>query len=382
MDQQRLPYNRPHITGDEHDHISQAIANLHLSSHGPYTDRCQEWLASQTGAPRVLLTHSCTSALELAAVLSGVGPGDEVIMPSFTFVAAANAFVLRGATPVFVDIRPDTLNLNEELVAAAITPATRAIVPVHYAGVGCEMSHLIQLADAHRLLVVEDAAQGLLATSGGQPLGRAGQMATLSFHETKNVTSGEGGALLINDPALIERAELVWYRGTNRLQFERGEVDHYTWHDVGSAYAPSEITAAFLWPQLLAAEAVTARRRLIWGRYHDAFAGLEAEELVRRPAVPPDRTHNGHLYYLLLPTAERRTMVLTALRRLGVPSVFHYIPLHSSPAGRKYGRASGDLSVTTDLAGRLLRLPVWADMTDAQVSHVIEVTRQVVRGRR
>jgi dTDP-4-amino-4,6-dideoxygalactose transaminase len=301
-----IPFNRPFLTGRELTYIAQAHANGHLAGNGPFSKRCAGWLEDRVGSQRALLTHSCTAALEMAAILSGVGPGDEVIMPSFTFVSTANAFVLRGAIPVFVDIRPDTLNLDETLLEAAITPRTRAIVPVHYAGVGCEMTVINDIAEHHGLLVIEDAAQGLLASHEGRPLGAIGHMAALSFHETKNIISGEGGALLLNDPRFIERAEIIWEKGTNRSQFFRGAVDKYTWVDLGSSYLPGEITAAFLWAQMEMADAITARRVAIWSRYHEAFAGLEAEGLVRRPVTPPGAVANGHCYFLLLPSLESR----------------------------------------------------------------------------
>ncbi|MFP5379511.1 MAG: dTDP-4-amino-4,6-dideoxygalactose transaminase [Vicinamibacteria bacterium] len=372
-----VPFNSPGLTGRELDYIAAVIDSRHLSGNGAFTRRCHAWLEQALGARRVLLTQSCTAALEMAALLSGVGPGDEVIMPSFTFVSTANAFVLRGATPVFVDVRPDTLNLDERRVDAAVGPRTRAIVPVHYAGVGCDMAALQATAARHGLLVIEDAAQGLMAERDGRPLGSFGEAAALSFHETKNIISGEGGALIVNEPSWVARAEILWEKGTNRAAFHRGEVDKYTWCDVGSSFLPSELTAAFLLAQLEHASAITDARLAVWRRYHDAFAALEAEERLRRPIVPDAARANGHIYYLLFPTAEALDAAVPALRAAGVDAVRHYVPLHSSPAGRRLGRTAGDLPVTDDVSGRLVRLPLWAGMSDAQVEQVIDAVWQV-----
>ena len=289
-------------------------------------------------------------------------------MPSYTFVSTANAFVLRGAVPVFVDIRPDTLNLDEKLIEAAITPRTKAIVPVHYAGVGCEMDAIMAMAERHDLLVIEDAAQGVMSSYKGRPLGSIGDLAAVSFHETKNIISGEGGALLVNDPRFDERAEIIREKGTNRSQFFRGQVDKYTWVDIGSSYLPGEIIAAFLWAQMEEVEAITRRRLAMWSTYHQWFAESERDGVLRRPIVPAHCVHNAHMYYILLPDLERRTAVIDRLRKAGVQSVFHYVPLHSAPAGVKYGRAHGDLRVTDDLSGRLLRLPLWVGMEEQQTS--------------
>ena len=374
-----IPFNKPYMTGRELGYIERAHANHKLAGDGPFTRICHDWLERETGARRALLTHSCTAALEMAAILSEAGPGDEVIMPSFTFVATANAFVLRGATPVFVDIRPDTLNLDESQVEAAVTSRTRAIVPIHYAGVGCAMDELMDVAARHGLLVIEDAAQGIMARYKDRPLGSIGQMAALSFHETKNVQSGEGGALLLNDDKLVERAEIIREKGTDRSRFFRGQVDKYTWVDIGSSFLPGEIIAAFLAAQLEAAAEVTRRRIAIWERYHAAFAELEAAGLVRRPVIAPDCTHNGHIYYLLLPSLAARTGFMQALHRHGVSTVFHYIPLHSSPGGRRFGRAAGALPVTDDLSERLVRLPLWVGFEDFQ-EQVIAAVVEVIRG--
>ena len=367
----KIPFNRPFFVGSELENMREAIERGHLSGDGHFTQLCNEWIAANLGAARALLTHSCTAALEAAAILADVGPGDEVIMPSFTFVSTANAFVLRGATPVFVDIRLDTLNLDESLAEHAIGNRTRAIVPVHYAGVACEMNAIMALAARFGLVVIEDAAQATLSTYHGRPLGSIGDMAALSFHETKNVVSGEGGALVLRDDALVGRAEVIREKGTNRSAFFRGEVDKYTWVDIGSSFLPSDLIAAYLWAQLQAAQQLTARRMAIWERYHGAFAPLEAKGLARRPIIPAHCTHNAHMYYLLLPTAEIRRRVLADLKKAGIGAVFHYVPLHSAPAGRRYGRTEGDLKVTGDVSERLIRLPMWLGL-EQELDRVIE----------
>ena len=366
-----IPFNKPFMTGKELFYISQAHHNGWLAGDGSFSKRCQQHLELVTGAQKALLTHSCTAALEMAAILANIGPGDEVIMPSYTFVSTANAFVLRGGVPVFVDIRPDTLNVNQSLIEAAITARTKAIVPVHYAGVACDMDAIMAIAKKHDLLVIEDAAQGYLSSYRGRPLGSIGHMAALSFHETKNVISGEGGALLINDPALAERAEIIREKGTNRSKFFRGQVDKYTWVDVGSSFLPSELIAAFLWAQLEEGEGITARRLALWSRYHAAFANVEQEGKCRRPVVPAGCEHNAHMYYLIVESLAKRTEFIAALKQVGVSSVFHYVPLHSSPAGKQYGRGCGDMSVTDSLSERLVRLPLWLGMEDQQ-SEVIQ----------
>ncbi|HEX2096180.1 MAG TPA: dTDP-4-amino-4,6-dideoxygalactose transaminase [Solirubrobacterales bacterium] len=366
-----IPFNRAARAGDEHRNIELAIKGGHLAADGPFTERCGEILAELLGSP-VLLVHSCTAALEIAAILAEIGPGDEVIMPSYTFVSTANAFVLRGATPVFVDVRPGTLNIDPDAAAAAVGPRTKAIAPVHYAGVGCEMSSLCALAAERDLFVIEDAAQGLHAALDGRPLGTFGQLGALSFHETKNVTCGEGGALIVNDEALMERAEILREKGTDRSKFFRGQVDKYTWVDVGSSYALSELGAAFLKSQLDAAERLTARRLEIWAAYHAAFEGLEGEGRLRRPTVPESCAHNAHMYYLVMRSRDDREALIAHLRELGIHAVFHYVPLHSSPAGLRYGRTPAPLPVTDELSGRLVRLPLWADMDDADVRRVVD----------
>jgi len=372
----QIPFNRPHMTGRELEHIADAHHRGHLAGDGEYTRRCNQWLERCLGVKRALLTHSCTAALEMSALLANVGPGDEVIMPSYTFVSTANAFVLRGATPVFVDIRADTLNLDESLIEAALTSNTRAIVPVHYAGVACAMDPILEIAASRRLLVIEDAAQGMMAYWRGKPLGSLGALGCVSFHETKNIISGEGGALLINDPELVDRAEIVREKGTNRSRFFRGQVDKYTWVDVGSSFLPGEIVAAFLAAQLDDAESITERRMAVWNRYHAELIDLEAAELLRRPIVPDDCVHNAHMYYILLRDVAERTRVIGALKELGVLTVFHYVPLHSSPAGRRFGRAMGDLPVTNDVSDRLLRLPLWID--GLEIDKVLTALRSVL----
>jgi dTDP-4-amino-4,6-dideoxygalactose transaminase len=367
----RIPFNRPLIVGSELEYVARAHANGQLAGGGPFARQCQAWLERRTGARKALLTHSCTAALEMAAMLAEVGPDDEVIMPSFTFVSTANAFVLRGATPVFVDIRPDTLNLDERQIEAAITQRTRAIVPVHYAGVGCAMDAILEIAARHQLLVIEDAAQAIASTYKERPLGGFGQLAALSFHETKNVVAGEGGALLISEPALIARAEIIREKGTNRSQYFRGQVDKYTWVDIGSSFLPAEIVAAFLWGQLEQADLITRRRLDLWQRYHDGFASLEREGRLRRPIVPEECGFNAHMYYLLLRDLDERTRFIDHMKRLGIQCVFHYVPLHSSPTGRQVGRASGALSVTEDIADRLVRMPLWPGLEE-QVDTVVD----------
>jgi dTDP-4-amino-4,6-dideoxygalactose transaminase len=377
---EQIPFNRPFATGHEFDRIREAIANMHLSGNGPFSRRCGEWLQERLGSASVQLTPSCTSALEMAALLAGVEAGDEVVMPSFTFVSTANAFVLRGATPVFVDVRPDTLNLDETLLERAITERTKAIVPVHYAGIACDMDTIMEVADRHGLIVIEDAAHALLAEHNDRPLGGIGQLGTLSFHETKNVICGEGGALLVNDTGLVERAEILLEKGTNRSQFYRGQVDKFTWMDVGSSFLLSDINAAFLYAQLEQAEWMTQRRQELWSGYHNGLADLEATGRVRRPVVPEGARHNGHLYYLLAETAAQRDGLIEALARRGISCVFHYVPLHSSPAGRRFGRAGTEMPVTDDASARLLRLPLWVGMDEAQIERVVEEIRRALAG--
>lgn len=362
----KIPFNKPFMTGKELSNIAEAHANNMLAGDGPFTRRCHAWLQQTTGCSKTLLTHSCTAALEMAAILADIQPGDEVIMPSYTFVSTANAFVLRGGVPVFVDIRPDTLNLDETLIEAAITPRTKAIVPVHYAGVACEMDVIMAIADRHHLLVIEDAAQGIQANYRGRPLGSIGHLGCYSFHETKNIISGEGGALLINDAALAERAEMIREKGTNRSKFFRGQVDKYTWVDLGSSFLPGEIIAAFLYAQMEEADRITTRRLAIWERYHAAFDPLEQSGRVRRPLTPNGCAHNAHMYYLLLRDLDDRTKFIDAMKAQGVNCVFHYVPLHNSPYGQKVARTHGELAVTEEFANRLVRMPLWVGLEEQQ----------------
>ena len=359
------------MVGRELEYIVEAVQSGHLAGDGVFTRRCQAWLEEECGARKVLLTHSCTAALEMTALLCDIGPGDEVIMPSFTFVSTASAFVLRGATPVFVEIRPDTLNIDEAQIENALSERTRAIVPVHYAGVGCDMAAITRLAARHRLRVIEDAAQALGSTFRGRSLGTIGDLGCWSFHETKNFISGEGGALVVQDPELIERAEIIREKGTNRSKFFRGQVDKYTWIEAGSSFLPSELVAAYLLAQLENAASILARRREIFARYSTRLAPLEAEGFLRLPRVPSECEPNGHLFYILLPNEALRDALLASLNEAGVNAVFHYVPLHESPAGRRFGRVSGDLSVTESVSRRLLRLPCHLQLTDAQVDRVV-----------
>lgn len=375
-----IRFNWPYMTGKELYYMAQAHFQGNLSGDGPFTDRCHGWLERHTGSRKALLTHSCTGALEMAAILLDLQPGDEVIMPSYTFVSTANAFVLRGAVPVFVDVRADTLNLDEQRVEEAITSRTRAIVPVHYAGVACEMDTLLAIAVRDGLAVIEDAAQGVMATYKGRALGSIGDLGCYSFHETKNVISGEGGALLVNGERHLQQAEIVREKGTDRSRFFRGEVDKYTWQRLGSSYLPSELTAAFLWAQLEEADSLTARRLTLWQKYHAALAPLEARGVLRRPVIPSECGHNAHMYYVLLPDEATRGHVMGQLKAAGIHAIFHYIPLHSSPAGLRYGRTHGELGVTDRVAGCILRLPMWIGLADEQIDQVVEALGKTLAG--
>jgi dTDP-4-amino-4,6-dideoxygalactose transaminase len=361
------------MTGKELYYIAEAKFGNMLAGDGPFTKRCHQWMEQRTKHSKALLTHSCTAALEMAALLLDIQPGDEVIMPSYTFVSTANAFVLRGGVPVFVDIREDTLNLDERLIEEAITPRTRAIVPVHYAGVACEMNAIMKIAHRHDLKVIEDAAQGVMASYKGQALGSIGSMGTYSFHETKNLISGEGGALLVNDSSLALRAEIIREKGTDRSRFFRGEVDKYTWQEIGSSFLPGELIAAFLWAQLEEAEKITAHRLAVWERYHKLLEHLEVKNLLRRPIVPAECQHNGHMYYVLLNPSINRQAVLSELKRNDINAVFHYVPLHTSPAGERFGRAHGDMKITNLQSECLIRLPLWVDITSEQQEKIVSV---------
>ena len=376
-----IPFNKPFVAGKELFYIAQAVTLGNLAGDGYFTQGCQRILEKKLGVGRVLLTPSCTAALELAAQLCSLKLGEEVIVPSFTFVSTANAFVRLGARPRFVDIRPDTLNLDESQLARAITPRTRAIFPVHYAGVACEMDAVMAVAERHGLLVVEDAAQGVGSLYKGRALGAIGHLGAYSFHETKNYICGEGGALCINRPDFIERAEILRDKGTNRKQFLRGLVDRYTWVDVGSSYVPSEISSAFLYAQLEMLEKIGKRRRRLAAYYRRHFAALEAEGLLQLPCVPKGCVANNHLFYLLLPSQEVRDALLSHLKRQGILAVFHYIPLHTAPMGQSFGYREGDLPVTEDVSGRLVRLPFYHDMTEPEQARVVEEVAEFLRSR-
>lgn len=369
----RIPFNWPHMTGRELDYIAKAHSNGSLAGGGSYTRQCQEWLEHRMGCSRALLTHSCTAALEMAALLLDIQAGDEIIMPSYTFVSTANAFVLRGGIPVFVDIREDTLNLDERLIVSAITSRTKAIVPVHYAGVACEMDTIMDISRSHDLKVVEDAALGVMAKYKGRALGGIGDLGAYSFHETKNLISGEGGALLVGDPQLAVRAEIIWEKGTDRRRFTRNEVDKYTWQEAGSSFLPSDLIAAFLWAQLEEADRITRERLESWRRYHDLLEPFEAKGILRRPIVPEGCEHNASMYYVLLAPEIDRQSVLDEFKRADIGAVFHYVPLHSSPAGRRFGRVHGELEVTVRQSERLVRLPLYVGITEAQQIDVVGV---------
>jgi len=370
---EHIRFNRPFVSGKELDYIAQAVSSNKLAGDGQFTKHCHTWLEGHSGCHKALLTHSCTAALELAALLLDISPGDEIIMPSYTFVSTASAFVLRGGIPVFVDIREDTLNLNESLIEEAITSRTRAIVPVHYAGVACEMDTIMAIAKRHNLSVVEDAAQGVMAYYKGKALGSIGDLGVYSFHETKNVISGEGGTLLVNKSDLALRAEIIREKGTDRSRFFRGELDKYTWQEVGSSFLPSELIAAFLWAQLEEAKRITDERLVSWQRYHVLLESLEKKERLRRPVVPKNCQHNAHMYYILLAPDINRQMLLDQFKEQGIYPVFHYVPLHCSPAGNRYGRAQGELAVTLRQSECLLRLPLWVGLSAEQQARVAEV---------
>lgn len=372
-----VPFNQPFMTGKELFNIAKAHFQGRLSGDGPFTLNCHRWLEMTTSSRKVLLTHSCTAALEMCALLINIKPGDEVIIPSFTFVSTANAFVLRGAVPVFVDIRADTLNIDESLIEQAITSRTKAIVAVHYAGVACDMDSIMHIASKHGLFVIEDAAQGVMSKYKGRALGAIGDLGTYSFHETKNLISGEGGALLVNRQEFVGRSEVIREKGTDRSSFFRGEVDKYTWQDIGSSYLPGELIAAFLWAQLEEADAITASRREIWNRYHSALALLEQHGAIRRPIIPPDCEHNGHMYYVLTRDAKSRRQVIDAMKEEGIGAIFHYIPLHDSPAGKRYGRVSGTMVQTENLSQRILRLPLWVGLSEAEIDRVTRILERV-----
>ncbi|TCL05089.1 dTDP-4-amino-4,6-dideoxygalactose transaminase [Sodalis ligni] len=368
-----IPFNAPPVVGTEIDFIRSAMGSGKLCGDGGFTQRCQQWLEQRFGSAKVLLTPSCTASLEMAAILLDIRPGDEVIMPSYTFVSTANAFVLRGAVIVFVDIRPDTLNMDETLIEAAITEKTRVIVPVHYAGVACDMDPIMALAKKYRLFVVEDAAQGVMSTYKGKALGTIGHIGCFSFHETKNYTAGgEGGATLINDPALIERAEIIREKGTDRSQFFRGQVDKYTWRDIGSSYLMADIQAAYLWGQLQAADEINQRRLALWHRYRNALSPLAEQGRIDIPFIAPGCVQNGHMFYLKLRDIHDRTAFINHMKAADILTVFHYIPLHDSPAGQRFGRFHGEERFTGRESRRLVRLPLFYNLTDDVQSRIID----------
>lgn len=378
MNQLDIPFNKPFMTGKELDYIANSHANGQFAGDGPYTSKCHRWIEQKSNCHKALLTHSCTAALEICALLLDIKEGDEVIMPSYTFPSTANAFVLRGGIPVFIDIREDTLNLDENLLEAAITGNTKAIVPVHYAGISCEMDKILHIADKYGMQVVEDAAQGIMSTYKGQSLGTMGDYGTYSFHETKTIISGEGGALIINAPPMAAEAELIRDKGTDRSRFFRGEIDKYTWQRTGSSFLPGELTAAFLWAQLEDAENITKARIASWEFYHNNLATLEDEGLLTRPTVPENCVHNAHMYYIILSSGIDREQVLSALREKGVHAVSHYVPLHSSPAGQHFGRTHGTLETTNRIAAGLIRLPLWGGLLVKQQQYIVNVLTNVL----
>jgi dTDP-4-amino-4,6-dideoxygalactose transaminase len=366
-----IPFNKPFIAGRELYHISQAVLSGHLAGNGIFTRKCQDWLQTRQGCGKALMTSSCTGALEMAAILCDLEPGDEVILPSFTFVSTANAFHLRGARLVFADIRPDTLNLDAADVESKAGPRTKAVCVVHYAGVGCEMDEFMALTGKRKLILVEDAAHAIGAHYKGRPLGSFGALSAFSFHETKNFISGEGGALGINDPALVDRAEIIWEKGTNRSQFFRGVTDKYTWVDIGSSFLPSELITAFLFAQFEQGEEINRRRLSCWSYYRDGLADLEKAGDLRLPVIPAHAGHNAHMFHLLLDTGETRDALLAWLRERGIMAVFHYIPLHTSPMGQSMGYREGMLPVTENASARLLRLPLFYDLKKEEQDRVI-----------
>ena len=372
----KIPFNQPFAVGKEFEYIRQAIKNVHTCGDGPFTKECHTFLEQTLGVFKALLTTSCTHALEMAALLLNLQPGDEVIVPSFTFVSTVNAFVLRGAYPVFCDIRPDTLNLDENKLEKLITPRTKAIVPVHYAGVGCEMNAIMEIAGRYGIAVVEDNAHGLFGKYKGKYLGTFGSLATQSFHETKNFNCGEGGALLINDPQYSERAEVIREKGTNRSRFYRGQVDKYTWVDIGSSYLPSDMLAAYLYAQLEVHKQIQSKRRQVWEYYHEHLQDWAQEHGIRFPIVPDHCEQAYHMFYVLMPSLEKRQALIAHLKDQDIISAFHYLPLHLSDMGQKFGGKQGDCPVTEDVSDRLLRLPFYNDLTEADLARVVAAIRE------
>jgi dTDP-4-amino-4,6-dideoxygalactose transaminase len=374
----KIPFNRPSLAGKEMDYITQALANGHISGDGYFSKRCHQLLEESLGVPKALLTTSCTHALEMTSLLLDIQPGDEVITPSFTFVSTVNAFALRGARPVFADIRPDTLNIDERKIESLITDRTKAIIIVHYAGVGCEMDTITEIAARHNLHIIEDNAHGLFADYKDRQLGTFGTFATQSFHETKNFSCGEGGALLINNPEYIERAEIIREKGTNRSRFFRGQVDKYTWVDVGSSYLPSDLLAAFLLAQLEAKDLIQNKRRTIWETYNQQLSGWANNHGIRLPVVPAHCGQSYHMFYLLMPSLKQRQSFIEHMKSRGILSVFHYLPLHLSPMGREFGGAEGDCPVTEEISERLVRLPFYNSLSQEEQEEVIEATNAFI----
>ena len=373
----RIPYNRPFIVGKELEYISQAVMeHRHISGNGPFTKKCQAWLEHNLGCTMALLTHSCTAALEMAAILADIQPGDEVIMPSYTFVSTANAFVLRGGVPVFIDICPDTLNLDESRIEAALSKKTKAIVPVHYAGIPCAMDEILSIAQQKKIMVIEDAAQAYLSRYKGRSLGTLGHLGCLSFHETKNIISGEGGALLINDEHLIDRAEIVWEKGTDRSRFLKGNVDKYSWQDIGSSYLPSELVSAFLYAQLEMAETIISKRSKLFFYYFETLKDLADRGCIQLPFLQKEASGNGHIFFIVGPDAEQSSRLIQHLKSKNIWAITHYVPLHSSNAGKKYGRVSGAMKVTDDLSQRVIRLPLFYGMQEQEVDRVVQAVSE------
>lgn len=374
-----INFNVPPFTGKEMDYIRQAVENQKICGDGEFTGKCSRWIEEKTGTKKALLTTSCTHATELAALLSNVKEGDEVIMPSYTFVSTADAFVLRGATPVFVDIRPDTMNIDESLIEAAITDKTKAVVPVHYAGVACEMDQIMELAQKYKLMVIEDAAQGIMSTYKGKALGAIGDFGCFSFHETKNYSMGEGGALLIQDESYIEEAEIIREKGTNRSKYYRGQVDKYTWINYGSSYLPSDMNAAYLWAQLEQADRINEFRLARWNQYREGLTTLAEEGLIGLPVIPKGCIHNAHMFYIKTQDIEERTAFIDFMKQNGIWPVFHYIPLHTAPAGQKFGRFHGEDRYTTRESERLVRLPLYYGLPEEQVDYIIGKVKEFYR---
>ena len=371
-----ISFNIPPFAGKELEYIKEAVMSAKICGDGAFTKKCNKWIEDRTGIRKALLTTSCTTATEMAAILAGIGPEDEVIMPSYTFVSTANAFVLRGAKVVFVDIRPDTMNIDEKLIESAVTEKTKAIVPVHYAGVGCEMDTIMDIAERHGLMVIEDAAQGVMASYKGRALGTIGDMGVYSFHETKNYSMGEGGAILLRDDEYCEKAEIIREKGTDRSKFLRGQVDKYSWVSAGSSYLPSDLNAAYLWAELEIADKINDDRLASWNRYKEGLADLEKKGYLELPYVPEECEHNAHMFYIKVDDIEKRDALIRFLKEHGVQAVFHYVPLHSAPAGKVFGRMAGEDRYTTKESSRLLRLPMYYGLTEEDTDTVINAVKE------